>query len=118
MKNAFDLQRREFCVRGFKWIAAGAGMSLIASCGNKNSSGEGSASSAVTGGCVDPDGLSSAAVNLRESLNYEDVSSVANQTCAGCAFFTADDSGQCGNCQILQGTVNATGYCTSWSPKS
>jgi hypothetical protein len=64
--------------------------------------------------CVDPQSES-----LRASLHYASVSTVANQSCSGCGFFTAD-SGRagCGNCVMMSGPVDATGHCDSWSARS
>jgi hypothetical protein len=64
--------------------------------------------------CVDPQSES-----LRGSLHYAGVSTVANQSCSICGFFTRD-SGQtgCGSCVIMSGPVDETGRCDSWSARS
>jgi hypothetical protein len=54
---------------------------------------------------------------LRTSLHYVEAAESAQQTCAGCAFFTAPASGACGQCQIFNGPANAGGHCDSWSAK-
>jgi High potential iron-sulfur protein len=64
--------------------------------------------------CVDPQSES-----LRASLHYASVSAVANQSCSGCGFFTADSAkAGCGNCVIMSGPVDQTGRCDSWSARS
>ena len=64
--------------------------------------------------CVDPQSES-----LRGSLHYASASPVANQTCAGCGFYSAGDTKTgCGNCVMMSGPVDATGHCDSWSPRS
>ena len=64
--------------------------------------------------CVDAQSES-----LRSSLHYAGVSTVANQSCSGCAFFTRDTAKSgCGNCQIMSGPVDETGRCDSWSARS
>jgi len=69
---------------------------------------------ASTAACVDPQSES-----LRGSLHYASVSPAANETCAGCGFYTASDSKNgCGNCVMMSGPVDATGHCDSWSPRS
>jgi hypothetical protein len=64
--------------------------------------------------CVDAQSES-----LRSSLHYASVSTVANQSCSVCAFFTRDTThAGCGNCQIMSGPVDETGRCDSWSARS
>ena len=64
--------------------------------------------------CVDPQSES-----LRASLHYANPSTVENQSCSGCGFFTADTShAGCGNCVIMSGPVDQTGHCDAWSARS
>ena len=64
--------------------------------------------------CVDPQSES-----LRASLHYGSVSTVANQSCSGCGFFTGDSARpSCGSCVIMSGPVDASGRCDSWSQRS
>jgi hypothetical protein len=64
--------------------------------------------------CVDPQSES-----LRGSLHYASVSTIPNQSCSGCGFFTADaGKAGCGNCVMMSGPVDATGHCDSWSARS
>ncbi len=64
--------------------------------------------------CVDPQSES-----LRASLHYASVSTVANQSCSGCGFFTGDAARPgCGSCVMMSGPVDATGRCDSWSQRS
>jgi hypothetical protein len=71
-------------------------------------------SAAAAQSCVDPQSES-----LRGSLHYASVSTVANQSCSGCGFFTSDASkAGCGACVIMSGPVDQTGHCDSWSARS
>ncbi len=70
------------------------------------------------GACVDPDDLPDSVRDMRESLDYTDAASDAAQVCAGCSFFKADAAGSCGHCEVLRGTVSATGHCVSWTRRA
>jgi|APFre7841882724_1041349.scaffolds.fasta_scaffold74998_2 hypothetical protein len=63
--------------------------------------------------CVD-----TASESLRTSLNYSGVSADPSKSCAGCGFYTRDEAKQgCGNCVIMSGQVDETGYCDSWATR-
>lgn len=74
-----------------------------------------------TGGgsvCADPEVLSTSERQLRASLHYTERSPHGDaKRCAGCQFFSAG-SGDCGQCQILNGPVNPGGHCDSWSERT
>jgi High potential iron-sulfur protein len=71
-------------------------------------------SAAAAQSCVDPQSES-----LRASLHYASVSTVANQSCSGCGFFTRDSAkAGCGTCVMMSGPVDETGRCDSWSARS
>lgn len=63
--------------------------------------------------CTDHDSES-----LRASLHYRAVAPDLEKACSSCSFFEPEQPEGCGNCQILSGTVDATGHCDSWSEKS
>lgn len=64
--------------------------------------------------CADP-----ASESLRGSMNYAVDSGDPAKTCAGCAFYTADESSPaCGLCTIMSGPVDAGGVCDSWAARS
>ena len=65
--------------------------------------------------CADPALLSRGEEQMRKTREYVDVSSLENQHCANCQFFSAVDASGCGHCEILDGAVNEKGYCTSWA---
>ena len=67
--------------------------------------------------CVDPEQLTDSERSIRKSLGYVEQFSNKEQVCARCSFFTAS-AGSCGTCSILNGTVNATGHCSSWAAAS
>lgn len=68
--------------------------------------------------CADPQTLTTAEQSMRKSLGYVEASPNPQQSCAGCAFFSAA-TGACGTCNMFNGgSVNAAGHCNSWSAKS
>lgn len=71
------------------------------------------ASARARASCATPD-----SEGLRASLNYVAQAPDPSQSCAHCAFFSADAGGGCGTCTILGGPSDASGHCDSWSPPS
>jgi hypothetical protein len=67
----------------------------------------------AAGTCTDDDSES-----LRASLHYQAVADDAEKDCSKCGFFAPGEPKGCGECQIMSGPVDATGYCDSWSEKS
>lgn len=65
--------------------------------------------------CTDPALLSRGEEQMRKTLKYVEVTSVENQDCGRCQFFSAADEQGCGHCEILDGSVSGQGYCTSWA---
>ena len=65
--------------------------------------------------CYDPAMLSRGEEQMRRTRQYVDSSPDSNN-CSNCEFFRTDDTG-CGHCEILDGPVNAGGYCTSWAQR-
>jgi hypothetical protein len=52
------------------------------------------------------------------SLNYVEVHTNQNESCAKCGFYTADAANAgCGACMIFTGPANGKGHCDSWAPK-
>lgn len=66
--------------------------------------------------CYDPAALPLSQKSRRRSLSYVETSTDPAKRCAGCAFFTAAAEG-CGNCQLLNGPVNAGASCASFAPR-
>jgi hypothetical protein len=64
--------------------------------------------------CHSADNLSPSEEALRKSVAYQDVYPDAAKRCEACAFFKPTGAG-CGACQILNGSVAATGHCHSWT---
>lgn len=67
--------------------------------------------------CYDPNQLPRSQKNRRRGLGYKDKSPVAARECRGCAFFTAAKESACGQCAMLDSTVNAGATCTSFTPR-
>ena len=65
--------------------------------------------------CSDPSLLSRGEEQMRKTREYVDISSLADQHCSNCQFFNSSEGNECGHCEILDGDVNASGYCTSWA---
>jgi len=68
--------------------------------------------------CIDPALLSRGEEQMRKTREYVEASSLKDQHCANCQFFSAADAHGCGHCEILDGAVNGQGYCTSWARRS
>jgi hypothetical protein len=68
--------------------------------------------------CNDPAKDSADTKEMRASFHYVESFPEADKTCANCAFFAVGDDSKCGNCKVLQGTVNPTGHCDSFSLKT
>ncbi len=67
--------------------------------------------------CGDTARLSSADVQLRETLGYTDNSSQPGKDCVRCQQFVDGLGGACGTCKVLRGPINPSGYCKSFAPK-
>ncbi|MCR9106267.1 MAG: high-potential iron-sulfur protein [Gammaproteobacteria bacterium] len=67
--------------------------------------------------CIDAELLSRGEEQMRKAREYVAVSGNPAQQCADCAFFGSVDAAGCAHCEILDGPVNATGYCTSWAQR-
>lgn len=72
-------------------------------------------SKTATNRCVDPSLLSRGEEQMRKTREYVEISSLEDQHCSNCQFFKGSDGNECGHCEILDGDVNASGYCTSWA---
>lgn len=109
------LHRRDVLRCGVQVVSAVAVMPLVSACAKASQySGTAPAAGTVADSdtCVDPSGES-----LRASLEYTDPSPDADRPCRACAFFSADEDSSCGHCMIMSGSVSATAWCDSWSPK-
>ncbi|MEJ5978869.1 hypothetical protein WG901_19605 [Novosphingobium sp. PS1R-30] len=74
------------------------------------------ASSAWAAACYDSATLPLSQKNRRRSIGYMEAAADPARRCAGCAFFTAAEEG-CGNCLMLNATVNAGASCGSFAPR-
>ena len=121
-----EMTRQEFLRLVFLGVAAGAGGSLLASCGGKEESSQSrgqsggapktAAKPAVSDPCADVSGLTETDLKMRnETLKYVSVSPNPEQRCDNCKFWTQPASGEtCGGCTLIKGPINPKGYCTSW----
>lgn len=95
--------RRHFLQHSSRLLAAGVILATSA-CGSKKL--------AV---CVSPEAENS---GLRNSLGYSGQASDPDRPCRDCAFFSqSQDSAHCGQCELLQASVDADGTCNSWSAR-
>lgn len=106
VKRPQTLSRREMLALASRVAAAGPLTLAAASCGRAGPA------AAV---CSDPNLLTDPQITMRQSVKYTEVSTVANQACAGCSYYEAAASEECGACKLLTGPVNSRGRCNSWS---
>ena len=101
-KEDADLNRRSFLATGLQWsLATGV---LYA------------ATTRAATLCVDPDDLSSADYQFRKYVEYTEASKNEAQSCGNCMFFKPGP-GDCGSCQVVAGSINSHGHCTSWAAR-
>jgi hypothetical protein len=110
----------------FLGLAAGAGGSLLASCGKKEETAQTgtpststpqTAQPAASGPCADVSGLTEADLTMRnETLKYVADTPDPEKRCDNCKFWQpAEEAGApCGTCQLIKGPIHPAGYCTSW----
>jgi hypothetical protein len=68
--------------------------------------------------CSDTMSLSPADAQVRTSLLYVDKSVEPGKSCSGCLQFLPGPPDACGNCKVLKGPINPSGYCKSFAPKA
>ncbi len=103
------ITRRTVLALGLKSTGAALAVAGLAACAKQETA-------ALS--CADPNSLTASETSLRQASQYVVKAPDPAKNCAGCAFFTADAAAKvCGQCQILSGTVDATGHCTSWAAK-
>jgi hypothetical protein len=108
-----DLVRRRFILGSLRYAAMVSATFAIGACQRQRTQGTNASS------CPEPEHLSAAERNLRESLHYTQLSTSPTETCGACMFFEAEsDQGSCGSCQILNGSVSRAGHCQSWTARS
>ena len=87
-------------------LAPLAGVPLLNGCGGSQTA------------CADPELLGPGERQMRLTLEYTQRGADPAQACKGCQFFSAADASGCGHCEILDGAVNAAGWCNSWAARS
>ncbi len=69
----------------------------------------------VASECAGYETLTPRDLNVRQTLQYVDVSSYPEKQCQNCQLYKAPHSGSpCGGCTLFRGPVAPTGYCVSW----
>jgi hypothetical protein len=124
MRN--EMSRKDFLRVLFLGLAAGAGGSLLASCGKKEEAAETSppaskpqtaAKPAAEDQCMDVSGLTEAELTMRnETLHYVETSPEPDKRCDNCKFWVPPETegAACGTCTLVKGPINPKGHCTSW----
>ena len=64
--------------------------------------------------CYDPEMLGVGEQEMRKTLAYVSVSENDETRCDTCQFYRLGDE-HCGECELLDGPVEKSGYCTSWT---
>lgn len=72
---------------------------------------------ARAGSCPANDSLSLSQKNRRRSLGFKEVAPDPKLACRGCAFFTLGKEEGCGQCAMLEYTVEAGATCASFTPR-
>jgi hypothetical protein len=119
MKN--EMTRKEFLHVAFWGLAAGAGATLLASCGGKEEQAQTTAQKpaaepVAADPCADVSGLTQPELTMRnETLKYVAHSKEEGKRCDNCKFWEPAVEGEtCGGCTLIKGPINPEGYCTSW----
>lgn len=109
-----QISRKDFIFKGLVTGAALAGAGAILSqCGKKEEK-----PAAAAASCNDTSTLSAEDKQQRTNLQYVEKSADPAKKCSTCALFIAPAAGAaCGGCNLVKGTINPEGYCTSWVTK-
>ncbi len=103
------LSRRALIGRGAALgvlVVAGAG---AAACGKKS----------ANANCTDTTGIAPGDLQVRTTVNYQDVSMEAGKTCSLCAQFQPPPAdAPCGTCKVVKGPINPKGYCKLFQAKT
>lgn len=92
--------------------SAALGLLGLTACGGEEEAAAGGGGGGATG-CATP--LDAQSTQLRQTLQYVEQSANAEQNCANCAQFVADQYGDCGGCGVMTGPVQPQGHCLSWA---
>lgn len=125
-----ELSRRDFLLKttAFGAVALGS-TAIISACGGGQEQPQTEAPAAepapapeaapmADAGCGDVSGLTDSEVQMRQTLQYVDVSPKPDQLCSNCQLYVEATGGaSCGGCQIIKGPIAPGGYCTSWAQK-
>ena len=117
-----ELSRRDFLLRtgALSAVALGSG-AILSACGDGQRPAETPAAEepmAMESACDDVSGLTDADIQMRQTLQYVDVSPKPDQLCSNCQLYVpAAEGAACGGCTIIKGPIAPGGYCTSWAAK-
>jgi High potential iron-sulfur protein len=121
-----EMSRKDFLRVVFLGLVAGAGGSLLASCGKKEEAAQGTtppartqsaAKPAAQSPCADVSGLTDAELTMRNvTLQYVTESPDPEKRCDNCKFWTPPAAADqvCGTCTLVKGPISPKGHCTSW----
>lgn len=71
----------------------------------------------TTDPCEDFSGLSQTDLSTRQQLGYIDQSSFSDRNCMNCnLYIKSDETLPCGNCLVIKGPIEDSGYCSVWAP--
>jgi len=71
----------------------------------------------ATDPCQDLSGLTETELATRDQMGYINQSSFSERNCMNCKLYVKTDSSlTCGNCLVVKGPVEDSGYCTVWAP--
>lgn len=124
-----ELSRRDFLLRtsALGAVALGSGAILSACGGGQEQPHDpgamedhmpGEEPMMADAACDDLSGLTDADIQMRETLQYVDVSTKEDQLCSNCQLYVVPEGdAPCGGCQIIKGPIAPGGWCSSWAAK-
>ncbi|MEL6616379.1 MAG: high-potential iron-sulfur protein [Bacteroidota bacterium] len=104
-----SVSRRQFLSRVAVAGAALSAPAVLAACG-------GGGAPSIASACDGYADLSPEEIQVRQNLNYVDVTPNTAQNCANCIQYIPPASeSPCAGCKLFAGPVLANGYCSVWA---
>jgi len=107
-------RRRTLQVIGVGGLSV-VGLASLGACSKGGGESEGGGAAAAGEGCNAP--IDAQSKQMRQSLQYVDVSQKEGQKCSTCAQYIPEKYGDCGGCKLFGGPVQPGGNCLSYAPK-